>query len=237
MNVAICDDELSQLNYLNDCVRRFSLAHGLSLHISLFDSAEKFWFSWEQNAFSLILLDIQMQGQSGMDLARELREKNDNAAIIFITAISDCIGEGYDVSAVHYLIKPIDEKRLFAALEKAIAAAEKQPKKLIFSVGGENIALTADEIEYAEAFSHTASLSLTNGGADLSQSFGSVLPALENEGFVRCHRSYAVNISHIHSIKKYEITLDSGKVVPVSRRLYDEVNRAFISFYKGGANS
>lgn len=236
MRVAICDDEQSQLNYLNACVSRFSELHGLSLHISLFESAEKFWFSWEKDAFSFILLDIQMQGQNGMDLARELREKNDGAAIIFITGISDYVGEGYDVNAVHYLMKPIDENKLFAAIEKALGAVKKQPKKLIFTVGSENIALPIENMEYAEAFSRTSALSLTDRTVEVSQSFGSVLPMLEKEGFVRCHRSYAVNISHIHSVKKYEITLDSGKTVPVSRRLYDTVNRAFISFYKGGAS-
>lgn len=235
MRIAICDDEPNQLEILSDCVRRFSETKGLSLQISLFPSAEKFWFSWEKDSFSVILLDIQMQGQSGMELARQLRQEGDSSAIIFITGLPDYIGEGYDVSAVHYLIKPIDEKKLFSALEKAISSAQKQPKKLIFTSGGENIVLSAQEIEYAEAFSHTALLSLGDSSFEITQSFGSVLPVLEKEGFVRCHRSYAVNISHIHSIKKYEIALDSKKTVPVSRRLYDEVNRAFISFYKGGA--
>lgn len=236
MRIAICDDEKSQLNYLDACVRRFSEIHGLSLHISLFDSAEKFWFSWEKDSFSVILLDIQMRGQNGMDLAHELRQRGDNSAIIFITGLSEYIGEGYDVSAVHYLMKPIDENKLFEAMEKAISTVEKQPKKLIFSVGGENIVLSAQKIEYAEAFSHTTSLSLGEKNVEISQSFGNVLSALRNECFVRCHRSYAVNIVHIRSIKKYEITLDSGKTVPVSRRLYDAVNKAFISFYKGGGN-
>lgn len=235
MRIAICDDEPNQLEFLSDCVRRFSETKGLSLQISLFLSAEKFWFSWKKDSFSVILLDIQMQGQSGMELARQLRQKGDSSAIIFITGLPDYIGEGYDVSAVHYLIKPIDEKKLFSALEKAISSAQKQPKKLIFTSGGENIVLSAQEIEYAEAFSHTALLSLGDSSFEITQSFGSVLPVLEQEGFVRCHRSYAVNISHIHSIKKYEIILDSKKTVPVSRRLYDKVNRAFISFYKGGA--
>lgn len=236
MRIAICDDEKSQLNYLEVCVSRFAEMHGLSLHISLFDSAEKFWFSWEKDSFSVILLDIQMQGQSGMDLARELRRRGDKSAVIFITGLPDYIGEGYDVNAVHYLIKPINESKLFEAMEKAISAAQKQPKKLIFSTGSENIVLSANEIECAEAFSHTTVLSLGEKYVEVSQSFGSILSILENEGFVRCHRSYAVNISHIHSIKKYEITLDSKKTVPVSRRLYDEVNRAFISYYKGGGN-
>lgn len=235
MQVAICDDELNQLKFLNDCVRRFSDMQGLSLHISLFMSAEEFWFSWEKDKFSVILLDIQMQGQSGMELARQLRQKGDDSAIIFITGLPDYIGEGYDVSAVHYLIKPIDENRLFGALEKAISYAQKQPKKLVFSSSNENIVLCAQEIEFAEAFSHTTLLSLGSNSLEVNQNFGSVLPVLESEGFVRCHRSYAVNVSHIHSIKKYEITLDSKKTVPVSRRLYDDVNRAFISFYKGGA--
>lgn len=235
MQIAICDDELNQLKFLDDCVKRFSDMHSLFVHTSLFSSAEKFWFSWKKDSFSVILLDIQMQGQSGMELAHKLREKGDKCAIIFITGLPDYIGEGYDVSAVHYLIKPIDENKLFCALEKAISSVKEQPKKLVFSSGSENIVICASEIEYAEAFSHSTLLSLVDGSFELSQNFGSVLPVLESENFVRCHRSYAVNISHIHSIKKYEITLDSKKTIPVSRRLYDEVNRAFILFYKGGA--
>ena len=51
--------------------------------------------------------------------------------------------------------------------------------------------------------------------------------------FVRCHRSYIVGIKYIKSIKKADITLDNGMVIPLSRGNYQEVNQAFIRYFKG----
>lgn len=235
MNIAICDDEQAQLDSLYGCVEKWGEARDIPCHISVFQSAGALWMEYEKSRYDLALLDIQMPGQNGMSLAEELRIRQDDIGIVFITGIVDHISEGYDVGAIHYLIKPVEEAKLFSVLDKAFARIHAQEKKLVFKGNGEVVAVPESQVEYIEARSHDTVLACRYGDFQLPVSFGEAAAKLSG-CFVKCHRSYVVNLRAIQRIAKYEITLDSGRVIPVSRRMYSDVNRAFITFYKNGGD-
>ena len=111
MRIAICDDEILQLELLKYYVEKWAKDRGINPSIELFQSAEAFHFEWlEDSSYDIILLDIQMAELSGIELAKLIREKDKHIQIIFVTAISDYIGEGYNVDAINYLIKPLSYK-------------------------------------------------------------------------------------------------------------------------------
>lgn len=236
MNIVICDDEQVQLDFLCARVKKWSKKRQIICRISAFGSANALWMAYEKERFDLALLDIQMPGQSGMELARELRSRSDDIGIVFITGIADQMAQGYDVDAIHYLLKPVEEPRLFDVLDKALARMNIRERKLFFKAGGEVTAMPESQVEYIEAQSHATLLACKGGSLRLPMPFGEAAAALPAAGFIRCHRSYAVNLSAVRRIGKYEITLDSGKIIPVSRRLYGDVNRAFIAFYRNGGD-
>ncbi len=237
MNVAICDDEQAQLDFLCTCVKRWSEKRKIDCSISAFQSANALWMEYEKERYDLALLDIQMPGQSGMELAAELRSRNDDIGIIFITGIVDQMAQGYDVDAIHYLLKPVEESKLFDVLDRALTRMGTQEKKLLFKgKGDEIVAVPEHEVEYLEARSHDTLLAYTGGDFQLPVSFGEAVSTLPSGSFIKCHRSYVVNLRAVRRIGKYEIALDSGRVIPVSRRIYGDVNRAFIAFYKNGGD-
>ncbi|MFR8010590.1 MAG: LytR/AlgR family response regulator transcription factor [Clostridia bacterium] len=237
MNIAICDDEQAQLDFLCACVKNWGEKRKIDCSVSAFQSANALWMEYETERYDLALLDIQMPGQSGMELAAELRRRNDDIGIIFITGIADQMAQGYDVDAIHYLLKPVAEPKLFEVLDRALARMGVQEKKLLFKgKGDETVAVPEHEVEYLEARSHDTILACAGGDFQLPVSFGEAVSALPAGHFIKCHRSYVVNLRAIRRIGKYEITLDSGRVIPVSRRLYGDVNKAFITFYKGGGD-
>lgn len=234
INIAVCDDEKSQLEYLNNVIKKWSDAMNKPCTLSLFESAEEFWFEYSKNRFDIAVLDIQMSGQNGMELAKELRKLNDKISIIFVTGIADYIGEGYNVYAVNYLLKPIDENRLFEALSSASERNNTSDnKKVVLEIDGETIAIYEDEIEYLEAFSHSTSVYTESGALEVQSGMNAVIEKFSADKFIKCHRSYGINLKCVKLIKKYEVLLDSGKTVPISRRMYNDVNNAFISYYKG----
>ena len=110
MNIAICEDEPVHLKHICSLVQKWS---GGQTSVSLFESAEELLFSYSPGKFDVFLLDIQMSGENGISLAQKIRRCNDSASIIFITAVSDYVFEGYDVGAVQYLLKPVNENKLF----------------------------------------------------------------------------------------------------------------------------
>lgn len=225
--IAICDDDNSQINALKKMLTEWN-SH---ITINEYNSAEQLLFHYPDVSCDLLLLDIEMGDMSGMELARELRARGDMLPIIFITGFSQYIGDGYDVEALHYLMKPVDKKKLFRVLDR-YACRRKSDNRIILPSGNESVLITSDDIVYLEAFGKKTQITLTSGKeiictcglGDVSEKLG--------QGFVSCHRSYIVNIGLIRSISRAEITMDGGKKIPLSRRSYDSVNRAFIDYYK-----
>lgn len=227
ITIAICDDDKTQIEALKKMLTDWKKGVALSEYYS----AEQFLFHYPDAPCDLLLLDIEMSDMNGMELARSLRAKGDMLPIIFITGFSEYMGDGYDVEALHYLIKPVDKHKLFSVLDR-YAERHKTSDRIILPCGDESVLLSAEDIVYLEAFGKKTQLTLS-GGKEIVCSCGlSAVFKKLGKGFVSCHRSYAVNIMYISSISKTEVTMDNGKTIPLSRRLYDSVNRAFIDYYK-----
>jgi DNA-binding LytR/AlgR family response regulator len=230
MKIAICDDEQAQTQYLSALVKKWATLHGNQVRIETFNSAEAFQFSWcEDRSYDLLLLDIKMPGKNGMELAIAIRQRDGHLALLFITGFPDFLAEGYDVDALNYLIKPIDEEKFFAVLDKAAARVCTSPRSILLPVAGGNLRIPAEEILYAEAFSHTIELYSTRQSCTVKVSMNE-LEALLGEGFFRCHRSYIVNVKHLRRVSRTVLLLDTGKEIPLSRKLYDEANQVFIRY-------
>ena len=227
MKISICDDDSVQLDNLRHLLREWKS----SAEISEYRSAEQFLFSYPDKPCDLLLLDIEMGDMNGMELARKLRNNGDMLPIIFITGYSEFMQDGYDVEALHYLLKPVDKDKLFAVLER-YASRHLTDNRVIFPSGDATVSINTDDIASLEAFGKKSQITLRNGKEIICSCGLNAVAEKLNSGFISCHRSYVVNIGYIRSISKTEITLDSGQKIPLSRRLYDSVNKAFIEYYR-----
>ena len=92
-----------------------------NIQIKEYDSAESFLFAWEdEKDFDILFIDIQMKKMDGIKMAKRIRESDNNIALVFTTGVAEYISEGYEVEALHYLIKPIREEKVVQCLERAI---------------------------------------------------------------------------------------------------------------------
>ena len=139
--------------------------------------------------------------------------------------------DGYDVEALHYLLKPVDKDKLYAVHDR-YASRHTTDSKVIFPSGDESVCVNSDDIMYLEAFGKKTQISLKDGKEILCTCGLSAAAEKLGKGFVSCHRSYVLNIGYVRSISKTEVTLDNGRKIPLSRRQYDTVNKAFINYYK-----
>lgn len=226
ISIAICDDDPAQVRALKKMLTEW----GRPVAVREYGSAGQFLYSYPDAPCDLLLLDIEMGEMNGMELARALRDRGDTLPIIFITGYTEFMQDGFEVEALHYLLKPVDRARLFAALDR-YADRHARERRLIFPSGDGSVCIDADDIVFLEAFGKKTQITLRDG-RELLCSCGLRYAAEKlKEGFVSCHRSYVVNIGCIRAISKTEITLEGGKKIPLSRRLYEDVNRAFIGFY------
>lgn len=228
LTVALCDDDAAQIKNLRRLLGEWAAEQPFAVDIVGYESGEEFLFKYPDRPCDLLLLDIEMRGIGGMELAQKLRGAGDPLPIAFITGYSEYMAEGYDVQALHYLLKPVEKERLFAVLDR-YAARRENAEELLIPVLGQTLRLSADRIVYVEAFGRRTQLHLSDGSVlDCETPIGRFE---EVRGLIHCHRSYLVHLRYIRAISKTAVLLDGGGEIPLSRRLYKTVNNRFIEFY------
>lgn len=226
--IAICDDSDEDRQYVFDMINRWASAEGYFVNVKMFPSAESFLFNYEDESdYDILLLDIEMGAMDGVTLAKRLRKDNETVQIVFITGFSDYISEGYDVAALHYLMKPLKEDKLCSVLNRAIDKLSKNEKLLIFETGNEIVRIPVYQIKYAEVFGNYVTI---HALSELTVKM--TLNELENmldERFYRVGRSSIINLTQINRVTKSEIKLADGTAIHLPRGAYEGVNRAIIN--------
>ena len=230
--IAICDDESIELTLLSQYVKQWAKQSNVLAVIDTFPSSEAFLFHYaEHKDYDILMLDVEMGKLNGIDLAKQIRKDNTFIQIIFITGFSEFISEGYEVSALHYLIKPVKAEKLFSVLDRACIYLNKTEPVVLFKIDGENIRVKQNEILYIEAFAHSVTVYTMTTSFEVKRSITEI-ETLFDTSCIRCHRSYIVNLYHAKRITKTNIILDNEQSVPLSRNKYTAVNQAYIQFYK-----
>jgi len=226
-HIVICDDERAEVDYLSALVKKWASHNGVEVQLNDFPSAESFLFAYEGQHTDILLLDIEMGAMDGVSLARKVRKSNKEVQIIFVTGYMEYIADGYEVEALHYLLKPVSEEKLNAVLNRALEKLARNEKALIVSHGGENIRIPLYEIRYLEVLHNHVTIY-----AEEPYRVKKTLAALEQEldnRFFRAGRSFIVNLRFVRKSTKTEIHMTDGTIIPLPRGLYNALNQAIIS--------
>lgn len=225
--VAICDDTAADRDYLQTLVKRWAADRGHRVELTLYPSAESFLFRYaEDKDVQILLLDIEMGPMDGVSLARTLRKENDAVQIVFITGYSDYIADGYEVEALHYLMKPVKEEKLFAVLDRAVEKLHSNQRTLLLELPGEVVRLPVYQIRSAEVQGNYVTI---HAKTDCTVKMTlSELEAQLDDNFFRLGRSALVNLGCVARVSKTAVTLNDGTVLPLPRGAYERINRAII---------
>ena len=231
LKIAVCEDDQAQRSALCALITRWVAVREHRAVAAPYPSAEAFLFDYaDARDFDILLLDVEMGAMNGVELARRLRRDKCRAEIIFLTSHTEFIGEGYEVDALHYLIKPVNDEKLFHVLDRAAERAAASPPSIVVSSEGQTIRLYEREIRYIEAFLHECVIVADSGEYRVRERI-SDLEARLSKQFFRCHRSYIVFLPAIRRIGRSELLLEGGASIPLARGKYDAINRAYIDFY------
>ena len=147
-----------------------------------------------------------------------MREKDAHAYLVFLTNDPSFVFEGYEVNAVRYWLKPVQEEKLCQLLDQLEA-----PKAyLLWSIDGELRKLYEEDIYYLESDAHYVRCHHRKGIFRMKGSFQKECAGLSSD-FLNCHRSYCVNLNHIHALRKDGCVLDNQECIPVSRGMKQRV--------------
>ena len=225
--IAICDDSDADRQYLADLCRQWAAREGYPVRLSLFPSAESFLFQYSEEAdFDILLLDIEMGRMDGVTMAKRLRRDNETVQIIFVTGYSDYIAEGYEVSALHYLMKPLSADKLFSVLDRAAEKLKKNERVIHLEQGGEMALVPLWQIRWADVQGNYVTV---HAKADYTvKKTLSELAEMLDERFFRVGRSAIVNLTCVSRVTRTDIYLTDGSAIPLPRGAYEKINRAII---------
>ena len=227
-SMAICEDNPADSAYVASLLDTWSEERTVPIQVRQFPSAESFLFQYaEDKSFDLLLLDIEMGAMDGVALAKRIRQDNETIQIIFLTGYSDYIAEGYDVAALHYLLKPIDKEKLFSVLDRALERQKHNERCLNLDLSGEMVRIPLYEIRYLDVRQNYVTI---HGKKDWT--IKRPLKDFENDldtHFFRIGRSMIVNLSFIRRVTRTELRLSDGTILPLPRGAYEPLNRAIIT--------
>lgn len=236
LHVAVCDDDRILLENLSREVELWAQEEQAVCSVELFATAEAFLFAWEEKKdIEVLLLDIEMPGMDGMELARSLRRRGERLGIIFVTGNPDFALEGYDLEAVSYLVKPIKRDRLRAALNRAVRQAGGRKALLVPIAAGEVEKVYVSDICFLESGGHETVLRMRDGRDIIcKEPLRQLEQELEEsaEAFFKPHRSYVVNLGYVDRMTKKEIRMEGGTLIPIARGKWEELNRAYMRYFR-----
>ncbi len=226
MRIAIVDDRREDSGLLSGLVSEWAVERELPLQAEVFPSAEAFLFRWAEMKFDILLLDVEMGGMDGVTLAKQVRGEDEAVQLVFITGYSDYIAEGYEVAALHYLMKPVQKEKLFSVLDRAADKLRRNQQILTLEISGELIRIPLFELRYLEASKNYVTL---HG----KEAYTVKRPLKDFEAeldsrFFRVGRGFIVNLERVRRVTRTEVVLDSGECLPLPRGAYEPLNRAII---------
>ena len=195
--------------------------------ISTFDKSMDFLAAVtdHRQRYDLILLDIVMDEIDGIELARRIRKTDNDADIIFITANQEYALRGYDVNALHYLLKPVDTAKL-EALIKTAHAKKFQDSVIVVKSGNRHFRIPIGTIVSLETVGRHVKLSLTDKEIECPGKLVDILSELPCGQFIRCHQAFAVNVDNVRTLSRKTAVATNGKEIPVSRTYLDDTRKA-----------
>lgn len=229
MRVAVCDDEAEYCKQMQKMIEK--MYHSLDVIVDTYQTGRDLLRQFEKQNYDLIFLDIEMPGIDGISLARRLRDRKEELRLVFLTSHVEYALKGYEVQALRYLTKPVQEDKLKEVL--CYVMKQMQDQRIIWlktSAGEERVSLS--DILYLEAQDQNISINTAERSYVVRYNLRDFEQELKEYGFFRIHRGYLVSLRKISAVRKNEVTLDGGTVLPLSRTREKPLKEALYQYIK-----
>lgn len=228
MNVAICDDDVNVANFIEDILSNMS---DIEFSTDVFFSGDDLLrYLQAESHYNIYLLDIEIPGHNGIEIASVIREQDRNAIIIFITDHKEYVYEVFEVLPFRFLRKPVTAQKLSRILMDAAEHIKVSKQLFFFQIGHNKYQLNCSDILYFEGAGRKIIIHANQDTYEFYGKITDILPQLDTSLFCRIHASILVNMEYIRSIKKMAILLQNEAQLPISKRYLNEVKQAHLSF-------
>jgi DNA-binding LytR/AlgR family response regulator len=239
LQIAICDDNTDELSNMMKLIDLYRTTKNFDCDYAVFPNGFELVSALDKGKrFDIYCLDIIMPGFSGIDVAKEIRNLDKTAPILFFTSSSEYAVESYLVKAVNYVLKPISKEKFFTVFDEILERieAEKKEDAIIVksNMGLQKILIS--NLAFAEVIGRNVLYHLRSGRViECAEPFSSVCDTLIKFGcFMRPHRSYLVNMQYVDTIDNHQVILQTLSSIPVAQGKAKEIKQQYLNHQMDG---
>ena len=224
LKIAICEDVAEDVGRLTSLIESCEYA----TNIESFQNGEEFVTSFTKGQYDLVFLDIYMDGINGVDVAESIRRTDRRVVIIFTTKSEDFTKESYRLNAYKYLVKPLTPAEVSNALELARLKRDKGMNDVYtIIVDGRVIKIPFDDVYYADVHGYKSLLHTPDGAIEVNASIDSIEKLMPPPRFLRCHRSFVVNLDYVKGIDDGDFIMTNGDRAYIRVKAFRKMKAAY----------
>lgn len=239
LRIAVCDDQIDQLSHMVQLISLYSTSKNISCETAAFTNGFELISVLEKGKeFDIYCLDIMMPGFMGIDVAKEIRNHDRTAPIVFLTSSPEFALESYSVKAVNYVLKPVTKEKLFFTFDDLLEQMESKREThavVVKSLEGIQKILISNLV-FAEVIGRNVLYHLRSGKViECAESFSSVChQLLKYDCFLKPHRSFLVNMQYVDTIENHQLTLQTLSSIPIAQGKAREVKQRYLNYQMEG---
>ena len=232
IKIALIDDEKSELVHLSRCFDNLQHTYHEEFDLHLFDSGKAFLASFD-SSYDLISLDIDMKGRDGIAIAKEIRKVDEEVLILFVTNVGQMAIRGYEVRALDFVIKPVNDYFFSMKIRNALNIIRNRKSQNILIRNGEGLQIiSSDDLYFAEVLEHTLYYHTKRGVIQQKASLTGLEEKLQGLAFKRCNNSYLIHLKYVEAVVKNELHI-AGSTIKISRPRKKEFLQALANYIGG----
>lgn len=232
LNICLCDDDKDVLDYYSDRIDELSNKNNYAYKIEKFVSGESLIFDLEDNPnrFNIIIIDIIMKQINGIETTKILRKYGYNGIIIFLTTSKEFALDSFNVEPLNYILKNDSNDRFDNIFLKAANQVFRTlNKNIIISSKPQSKVINLDNIVYMESLNKKVILHKVSGELEqVNCVLKDIYEKVKENGFIRCHKAYIVNIKYVQTFNKLECRLQKNIVIPIGRKYSKDFRRIIL---------
>jgi len=233
LKIIVCDDIADDRQALCSLIDKYLDEIRGTAEILIYENGESLISdlkSLKSDEARIAFLDIYMPGQSGIDVARKIREADSNMAIIFTTTSPDHGLDGFSVKALQYLLKPVEYPELKDTLDDCMALFADSLRFIEVISSKTAVRILLKDITYIEIIAHDCLINTISGTTKCRLTLDEMERQLGESTFLRTHRSFIVNMRYVKSVAENDFLLTTGVLVPIRRNDKLTVKQAYMDY-------
>lgn len=231
LNITICDDDTNDIAIIKKNILQYTIETDNNIVVSSYFSASDLLSDYKNHLYQIVLLDIEMPDINGMELAKQLRDMDDDLFIVFTTSYPEYMYESFEVQPFQFITKPIDYTAISKLFNDIIKKNNRNSKSIvIIDTDGEKNFVPLNDLLYISSMKENKShlrYQLTDSSLISKGTLSEVENLLSARGFVSPSRGFLVNLHQIRSINSTRLLLNNGIELPISRRRSKELQNIY----------